>query len=100
VNVYLGYAFKNHTTLEQGQFTADAFIYGLAYDHRFAQQWKVVVETFFMRSMDFVPVTVGVRYFRESDAFDLGVSILAIPASGAEPPAIPVVPMLSWVKRW
>ena len=100
LNAYLGYAFKHHQTAFEGTFDADAFIYGLAYDYRIAYHWKVCAEGFFMRTMDFVPITVTARYFDEVQAFEAGLTYVGIAASGAEPAGFPVVPMLSWVRRW
>jgi hypothetical protein len=100
LNLYLGYAFKHHETLSDGEFQADATILGVAYDYRFARNWKVCAEAFFMRTMSFVPVTVTARYFREDDAFELGLSYVGISADGGGSSGLPVVPMLTWVKRW
>ena len=100
LNAYLGYALKDHNTIDQGSFSADAFIYGLAYDYRIAHQWKLSSEVVFMRSMEFVPITITARYFRETDAFEIGFAFIGIPASGATAPSFPFLPVLSWVKRW
>jgi len=98
--LYLGYAFKKHTTIEQGIFDADATIFGGGFDYRIARRWKLCSEIVFMRTMTFVPVTITARYFGETYALEAGVTILAIPASGASSASPPLVPMLSWVKRW
>ena len=100
LNATFGYAFKNHQTTAEGTFDADAFLYGLAYDYRVAYNWKVCVEGFFMRTMDFVPITVTARYFTERDAFEAGFSFVGIQASGKPEAEFPLVPMLSWVRRW
>lgn len=100
LNAYLGYAFKHHVTFLEGTFQADAYIVGMAYDYRISRHWKICTEAFFMRTMTFVPFTVTARYFRESDAFEVGFTYVGIPASGAKAADFPLVPMLTWVKRW
>lgn len=100
LNVYLGYAFKHHVTLVDGSFDADASILGVAYDYCFTANWKICFEAFYMRTMDFAPATLTARYFRESDAFEFGVTYIGIATSGAPTTGWPLIPMLSWVKRW
>lgn len=100
LNVYLGYTFKNHQTSYEGSFIADATTVGAAYDIRMGEHWKLCSEVFFMRTMTLVPVTFTARYFRQDDAFELGFTVIGIPASGARAASFPVVPMLSWLKRW
>jgi len=100
LNAYLGYAFKRHETAFEGTFDADAFIYGLAYDYRIAYHWKLCAEGFFMRTMDFVPITVTARYFDDVQAFEVGLTYVGIAASGAQTSGFPVLPMLTWVRRW
>lgn len=99
LNVTLGYAFKYHDVSYVPDFVANATIIGLAYDYRVSEQWKVCAEAFFMRTMSFVPVTITARYFGETYALEAGLMVTGIPASGAES-SVPVIPMLSWVKRW
>lgn len=99
-SLYVGYAFKQHTTIEQGTFDADATILAAGYDYRIARHWKICSEVVFMRTMTFVPVTITARYFGETYALEAGVTVLAIPASGATSASPPLVPMLTWVKRW
>ena len=98
--LYFGYAFKRHATTTQGTFDADATILAAGYDYRIARRWKLCSEIVFMRTMTFVPVTITARYFGETYALEAGVTILAIPASGASSTSPPIVPMLTWVKRW
>lgn len=100
LNAYLGYAFKHHVTYLEGTFQADAYIVGAAYDYRISRHWKICSEAFFMRTMSFVPITLTARYFREHDAFEIGLSYVGIAASGAQAADFPLVPMLTWVKRW
>jgi hypothetical protein len=100
INAYLGYAFKHHVTAYEGTFDADATIVGLAGDYRIAEQWKICGEGFFMRTMTFVPITLTARYFTKWYALEAGLTITAIPASGATSSGTPVIPMLSWVARW
>lgn len=100
LNLYAGYAFKRHATAFEGQYSANAVIFGIAYDYRFASQWKISSEAFFMRSMSFVPITITARYFRSTDAFEIGFTIIGISASGSAQADVPIIPMLSWVKRW
>lgn len=100
LNLYAGYAFKDHNTAFTGRFNADATIMGLAYDARIARSWKICSEAFFMRTLPFVPITVTARYFGESYALEAGVTCIAIPASGQPAPSLPIVPMLTFVKRW
>ncbi len=100
INAYAGYAFKRHVTAFEGSFDADATIFGLGGDYRIGHNWKLCVEGFFMRTMPVVPITAVVRYFGETYALEAGITLTAIPASGAAVPSLPVVPMLTWVKRW
>ncbi len=100
LNLYLGYAFKDHVTLADGEFRADAFLGGIAYDYRFADNWKVCAEAFYMRTMTFVPLTLTARYFRTHDAFEVGLSYVGIRSADADSGGWPIVPMLTWVKRW
>lgn len=100
INAYAGYAFKRHVTAFEGSFDADATIFGLGGDYRIGHNWKLCVEGFFMRTMPVVPITAVVRYFGETYALEAGVTVTAIPASGAVAPSLPIVPMLTWVKRW
>ncbi|MBI2794168.1 MAG: VWA domain-containing protein [Ignavibacteria bacterium] len=100
LNLYAGYAFKRHVTAFEGEYSANAVIFGVAYDYRFAAQWKISSEAFYMRSMSFVPITITARYFRSTDAFEIGFTIIGISASGSAQADIPIIPMLSWVKRW
>ena len=53
-----------------------------------------------MRTMEYAPVTITARYFDEVQAFEIGLTYIGITASGAEAASFPVVPMLSWVRRW
>jgi len=99
-NFYLGYALKYHETAFLGNFNADATIIGAAWDTRISDSWKICTEAFFMRTMPFVPVTVTARYFGETYALEAGITIAAIPASGQAMSKLPVIPMLTWVKRW
>ncbi len=100
LNVHVGYAFKYHHRPYEGSFQADATIFGIGYDYRVAYSWKVCAEAFFMRSMTFVPITFTARYFDQEQAFDIGFAVTGIPASGEPASNIPIVPMLSWVRRW
>lgn len=100
INAYAGYAFKRHVTAFEGSFDADATIFGLGGDYRIGHNWKLCIEGFFMRTMPVVPVTAVVRYFGETYALEAGITVTAIPASGATAPSLPIVPMLTWVKRW
>lgn len=100
VNAWIGYAFKRHVTGFEGTFNADATIIGLNYDHRIARSWKLCVEGFFMRTMPVVPITATARYFGETYAVEAGITFVGIPAAGAPASSFPIVPMLSWVKRW
>lgn len=100
INAYAGYAFKHHATAFEGSFDADATIFGLGGDYRIGRNWKLCAEGFFMRTMPVVPITAVVRYFGETYALEAGITVTAIPASGAAAPSLPIVPMLTWVKRW
>lgn len=100
LNFYAGYAFKDHVTASDGQFRADAYLVGLAYDYRIAERWKVCGEVFYMRTMTFIPITITARYFRESDAFEIGASYVGLKENGSQSGGWPLVPMLTWVKRW
>lgn len=99
LNMYLGYAFKHHTTLVDGQFNADATIAGLAYDYRFDTNWKLCAETIFMRTMAYIPITMVARYFRETDAFEVGFTFVGI-RTDKQSTGWPVFPLVTWVKRW
>jgi len=100
LNLTLGYAFKWHERPYEGSFQADATIVGVAYDHRISYDWKICGEAFFMRTMTFVPVTITARYFDAVQAFDVGFTVTGIPASGADASSWPIIPMISWVRRW
>ncbi|MBK6292733.1 MAG: VWA domain-containing protein [Ignavibacteria bacterium] len=100
LNTYLGYAFKYHTTGYEGSYNADATIFGVGYDRRLGYHWKICGEVFFMRTMTFVPITVTARYFDAVQAFEFGLTVTGIAASGAEASSWPVIPMVSWVRRW
>lgn len=100
LNFYAGYAFKRHETAFTGIFNADATIVGLAYDRRIANSWKICSESFFMRTMPFVPITVTARYFGESYAVEGGFTFIGIPASGESTATVPIVPMVTLVKRF
>lgn len=99
LNVYLGYALKNHATSTQ-KFTADATILGIAYDYTIASQWKLCAETFFMRTMPVVPVTITARYFTDNFAIEGGLTYIGISASGESTSAIPLLPVLSYVHKF
>lgn len=99
-SLYIGYAFKRHVTMFPGTFDADATIIAGGYDFRIARRWKLCSEVVFMRTMTFVPVTLTARYFGETFALEAGVAVLAIPAGGSASTSPPLVPMVSWVKRW
>lgn len=100
LNAYLGYAFKYHTTGYEGSYNADATIFGVGYDRRLGYHWKVCGEVFFMRTMTFVPITVTARYFDDVQAFEFGFTVTGIAASGAQASSWPLIPMVSWVRRW
>ncbi|MCX6139721.1 MAG: hypothetical protein NTX15_02635 [Candidatus Kapabacteria bacterium] len=100
LNVYVGYAFKYHETAYVGSYSADATIVGAAYDYRIGYNWKLCSEVVFMRTMTFVPITLTARYFDPVQAFEFGFTVTGIPASGAAASAWPIIPMLSWVRRW
>jgi len=100
LNLTLGYAIKVHNTIGEGRFNANAAIYGIGYDKRISYHWKLCGELLFMRTMTFVPLTFTARYFDAVQAFDIGFTITGIPASGSSALAWPVVPMISWVRRW
>lgn len=100
LNLYAGYAIKRHTTAFDGDFSANAVVLGIAYDYRFAPQWKITSEAFFMRTMSFLPISITARYFRSTDAFEIGFTVIGISANGSGQADIPIIPMLSWVKRW
>lgn len=100
VNVWLGYALKHHETAFEGSFDADATIVGLNADTRIADSWKICFEGVFMRTLTVVPLTITARTFGETWALDFGVTVTAIPASGATYGGVPLVPMVVWTKRW
>lgn len=100
LNAYLGYTLKRHATAYEGNFNADATTLGIAYDKRVHYNWKICGEVFFMRTMNFVPITFTARYFDKDQAFDIGFTVTGISASGVTAPSWPVIPMLSWVRRW
>jgi hypothetical protein len=100
LNLYAGYALKRHETAFTGIFNADATIVGLAYDRRIANSWKICTESLFMRTMPFVPITLTARYFGGSYAIEGGFTFIGIPASGEPAASVPLVPMVTLVKRF
>lgn len=100
LNVLIGYTFKRHNTASDGSFNADATIIGVAYDQRISYHWKICGEMVFMRTMTFLPITCTARYFDDVQAFDIGFTVTGIATSGANAISWPIVPLLTWVRRW
>ncbi len=105
ISATFGYAFKRHSTWIVGGpfgledfrevFDRNATLLALGGDFRFAKHWKVAAEVAAMETVDVIPAIMSIRYFTNSFAIDLGAAYAGIVVEGAEPPAFPVLPVVS-----
>jgi len=99
-----GYAFKRHRTLmgdgSMQEFHRDAPMIGLGGDYRFASRWKVCAEALSMRTLGYIPIAATLRFFGDTWAVDGGVGYLGLTTGTGDAPALPLVPVLSWVVVW
>lgn len=102
ISATVGYVFKRHRTFIQDpngnffeEYNRDAPVVAIGGDYQFARGWKVAGEAAYMKTLGVLPIIGTVRYFGETYAIDAGVGYVGIATEGAEPPAIPVAPILS-----
>ena len=101
-----GYTLKRHETWLPNHptrgdwrdiYDTNAVFLAAGADYRFARHWKVAAETAYMETVNVIPLIVTARYFTNHFAIDLGAVYAGITINEAEPPPIPVFPMLSAV---
>ena len=101
-----GYTLKRHETWLPNHptrgdwrdiYDTNAVFLAAGGDYRFARHWKVAAETAYMETVNVIPLIVTARYFTNHFAIDLGAVYAGITINEAEPPPIPIFPMLSAV---